>query len=330
MLSWEERRQLVKTASLYYIEGMTQDQIAKKVGVSRPVISKHLQKAKDYGIVEVFIKDESLHTVELEKKLEQQFKLKTSIVVPTSGYSSELRKKAIGQAAANYVAKNLKNKKKIGISWGTTLAELVKEFPFVRNEEIKVIPLVGGMGSQQVGIHANQLAYEFAKKLNGVCSYLYAPAFIESDELKERLINMNDVNSVLEEGKNVDMALVGIGSPYQNSILRQVGYVTEQDIEDFKKVGAVGDISSRFVNIEGQPINHKINEKVIGITLEDIKKIPLVIGVAEGINKVESILGVLSGGYLDVLIVDEATAVAILDKKETEIKVTTTSSDEMK
>lgn len=312
MLSWEERRQLVKTANLYYIEGLTQEQIAKKVGVSRPVISKQLQKAKEFGIVEVFIKDESLHTVELEKQLGDRFQLKDVVVVPTAIESSELSKKAIGQAAANYVSKNLKNVEKIGISWGTTLASLVKEYPYERHEKIKVIPLVGGMGSQQVDIHANQLAYELAKKMHASCSYLYVPAVIESEELKDRLVNMNDVKSVLEEGRNVDIALVGIGNPYQNSILKEVGYLKEKDIEEFREIGAVGDISSRFIDSNGQPINHSINEKVIGITLDEIKKARLVIGVAEGIRKKDSILGALNGNYLDVLIIDEATATAIL------------------
>ncbi|WP_394237734.1 sugar-binding transcriptional regulator [Niallia oryzisoli] len=315
MLSWEERRQLVKTASLYYIDGLTQEQIAKKIGVSRPVISKNLQKAKDYGIVEVFIKDESLHTVELEKKLEEAFKLDNAIVVPTMGYSSEMRKKTVGQAAANFVTKNLKRRKTIGISWGTTLAALVREFPFIRDEQIRVVPLVGGMGGEQVDIHANQLAYELAKKFNGTCSYLYVPAIIETNELKELLVNMYDVNSVLEAGQKVDMALVGIGNPYQHSILREVGYISDEDIEEFRKAGAVGDISSRFVNIDGKPVDHSINEKVIGITLEQLKEIPIVIGVAEGVNKVESILGALNGEYLNVLVIDEETAAAVLEKK---------------
>ncbi|WP_299090934.1 sugar-binding transcriptional regulator [uncultured Metabacillus sp.] len=313
MLSWEERRQLVKTASLYYIEGLTQEQIAKRVGVSRPVISKHLQKAKEYGIVEVFIKDESLHTVELENKLETRFNLKDAVVVPNTS-SKELSKKAVGQAAANYVSKNLKRVKKIGISWGTTLAEFVKEYPFERREHMKIVPLVGGMGSQHVEIHANQLAYELAKKMNAACSYLYVPAFIESGELKERLVDMTDVKYVLEEGKNVDMAIVGIGNPYHDSILEKIGYLTAKELEEFKKVETVGDISSRFVDINGRLINHPINDKVIGITLEELKEIDDVIAVAEGLNKVESILGALNSHCLDVLIIDESTAAALLER----------------
>jgi len=199
MLSWEERRQLVKVASFYYIKGFTQEQIAKKIGVSRPVISKQLQKAKDYGIVEVFIKDETVHTVELEAKVEEYYGLKDVVVVPVSDQYSKMRKKVIGQVAANYIIKKFKNVKRIGIGWGSTLAELVREYPYERREDVKIIPLVGGMGSQQVDIHANQLAYELAKKMNGSCSYLYAPAILDSGELRNRLVNMTDVKSVLEE-----------------------------------------------------------------------------------------------------------------------------------
>ncbi|MDP4083778.1 MAG: sugar-binding transcriptional regulator [Bacillota bacterium] len=314
MLSWEERRQLVKTANLYYIEGLTQEQIAKKIGVSRPVISKHLQKAKDYGIVEVFIKDESVHTVELEEKIKDSYGLKDVVVVPASNQHSELRKKAIGKVAAHFVSKRLKNVTKIGIGWGTTLAQFVQEYPYERREGIKIVPLVGGMGTQHVDIHANQLAYELAKKMNASCSYLYAPAIIDSEELKNRLINMLDVKLVLEEARNVDIALVGIGSPYNDSTLQKIGYLNENDIEELSKSGAVGDITSRFLNSNGEGINHIINDKVIGITLDELKEVPLVIGVVEGTNKVESILGALKGNYLDVLIIDETTAMAILEK----------------
>lgn len=314
MLSWEERRQLVKTANLYYTEGWTQEQIAKRVGVSRPVISKLLQKAKDYGIVEIFIKDESLHTVDLEQQLEEKFGLKDVVVVPSKDGNSEMTKQAVGQAAASYISKKLKDVQMIGIGWGSLLAEMVKEFPFEKKESIKIVPLVGGMGMQHVGMHANQLAYELAKKLNGTCSYLYVPAFIESKELRDRLINMSDVKAVLEEGRKVDMAVVGIGNPYDQSTLKKIGYLSEEDIGKLKENGVVGDITSRFLHIDGTPLENDINEKIIGVTLDEIKAINLVIGVAEGAHKRESILGALNGHYLDVLIIDELAASAILSK----------------
>jgi DNA-binding transcriptional regulator LsrR (DeoR family) len=315
MLEWKERRQLVKISNLYYVDGWTQEQIAKKVGVSRPVISKLLQKAKELGIVEVYIKDENAHTVELEQRLEREFGLKDVVVVSTFGYTSEMGKKVVGQAGAYYISKNLKDVKRLGISWGTTVAEVVKEYPYERREGIKIIPLEGGMGRQFVEIHANQLAYELSKKMNGTCSYLYAPAIVETEELKERLMAMHDIEAVLEEGKNVDVALISIGNPYKGSTLREMGYLQEDDLNILRKIGVAGDIAARFFDKCGDEINHPLNNKVIGLTLEQLKQIKNVIAVVEGTHKIESLSAALKGEYIDVLIIDEQTAAALLDER---------------
>lgn len=312
MINWEERRQLVKVATLYYVEGWTQEQIAKKLGVSRPVISKLLQKAKDSGIVEIYIKDETVHTVELEQKLEKRYGLEDVVVVPTIGLTPDMARRSVGQAGAYYLSKNLKDVRSLGISWGTTLAELVKEFPFDRKEEMKIIPLEGGMGRQYADIHANQLAYELSKKLNCSCQYLYAPAILESEELKERLMEMEDIKAVLEEGRNVDLAVIGIGNPHKASTLIKIGYLQEDDLNHLRKIGAVGDIGFRFFDDEGKPVNDSLNDKVIGVSLEQLKEIKRVVAVVEGSHKLESIKGALRGNYINVLVIDEQTASALL------------------
>lgn len=315
MLGSEERRQMVKVANLYHLNGWTQEQIAKRVGVSRPVISKLLQRAKEVGIVEVYIKDENSHTVDLELNLEKEFGLKDVVVVSTAGYTPEMRKKAVGQAGAYYLAKSLKDIKRLGISWGTTVAEVVKEYPYERREDVRIIPLEGGMGRQSVEIHANQLAYELSKKMNSTCSYLYTPAIVETEELKKHLMAMEEIEAVLEEGKTVDAALISIGNPHKASTLREIGYLKELDLDNLRTVGAVGDIAFRFFDKLGEPTNHPINNKVIGISLEQLKAIQTVIAVVEGSHKVESVFGALKGNYLDVLIIDETTAALLLDKR---------------
>lgn len=313
-VEWQEKRQLVKVSSMYYNDGWTQAQIAQKLGVSRPVISKLLQRAKDEGIVKVYIKDESVHTVELERKLEQLFGLSDAVVVPNNGLSVEMAKREVGQAGASYISNNLKDVKSIGISWGETLAYLVQEYPFERREDITVVPLEGGMGVKQVQIHANQLANELAKKLHGTCTYLYAPAIVENEELKERLMGMEDIQTVLERGRNVDIALVGIGNPFENSTLMKLGYLKENELGQLREVGTIGDIGFRFFDENGQAINNSLNTKVIGITIGEFQRIKKVIAVVEGEHKVDSILGALKGKFIDVLITDELTASAILKK----------------
>ncbi|MFS0907015.1 sugar-binding transcriptional regulator [Priestia aryabhattai] len=316
VLGWEEKRQLVKVANLYYMDGWTQEQIAKKVGVSRPIISRILQKARDSKVVEVYIRDENIHTVELEQQLEKRYGLKDAIVVSTVGLTPDMVKKAVGQASAYYLSKYLKkrNVSQLGISWGSTLAELVKEYPFERKEQMNIVPLVGGMGTQHVEIHANQLAYELAKKMSCACSYLYAPAIVETKELKERLVSMREISSVLEEGKKVDVALIGLGNPYKGS-MRKLGYLKDNDLKQLRDTSVVGDIGSRFFDELGVVVNHPLNDRVIALPLEQLKRVKEVIGVVEGTHKVESTKAALKANYLDVLIIDEQTALALLKAK---------------
>jgi DNA-binding transcriptional regulator LsrR (DeoR family) len=318
-VNWHEKRQLVKVSSLYYKDGWTQAEIANKLGVSRPVISKLLQKAKDEGIVNIYIKDESVRTVELEQQLEKYFGLADAIVVPNNGLTSEMAKRAVGQAGANYISHNIKGVKGIGISWGTTLAYLIQEYPYEQREDIKVVPLEGGMGVKDVEIHANQLANELARKIKGICTYLYAPAIVETEELKERLMALQDIETVLESGRKVDIALIGIGNPYKDSTLIKIGYLQENDLSNLRKMGVVGDIGFRFFDGDGKQINDSLNSRVIGITLEELKKINKVIAVVEGDHKAESVLGALRGQFIDVLIIDEQTAGAILKSVATSI-----------
>lgn len=311
-MNWEERRQIVKVSRLYYFEGLTQAEIAKKIGVSRPVISKLLNKARESGIVEIYIKDENAHTVELEHQLEKKYGLKEVIVVPAAGRNPEMVKQSLGKAASFYISKNINGKKSLGISWGSTLAKFVQEYPFEQHQQLKIIPLVGGMGSKLVEIHSNLLAYQLAQKMNTTCSYLYAPAMVENAELKERLVQSADIAMVLEEGRNVDMAVVGIGNPYEDSTMTTMEYLKDNDLMSLKQAGAVGDIGSRFYDQSGNQIKHPLNDLVIGLDIDEYKQIPEVVGIVEGTHKVQSLKAALRGGFLDVLVIDDTTANLII------------------
>ncbi len=307
-MRFDDRRVMTKIASLYYFDGWTQAKIAKKYGVSRPVISKALQRAKDEGIVEIYIKDESVHTVKLEKELEQKYGLKEVIVVSTENFSEEMILRALGKAMASYVNNVVKSDMKIGISWGKTLAAFVEEYPFERQESIHVIPLVGGMGRNKVEVHANQLANRLAHKVGGTCTYLYAPAIVGSKDLKDRLIDSEDLIEVLEEGRNVDVALVGAGNPYISSTMTDIGYLEDKDLAEIKSSGVVGDINSQFFDRSGTNTHLPINDRVIGIGLNDLKNIEEVVCIGHGDHKVESIHLAATFNFIDVLITDEHTA----------------------
>lgn len=314
MDNWTEKRELVRIAKMYYVNGLTQAEIAKKIGVSRPVISKMLQRAKDTGVVEIYIRDETVSMVELEQELEAALKMDEVIVVPAQGSKNEeIIKQQVAKAAAQYLPKWIRNKRRIGISWGTTLYHLVNEYPFERHHKMKVYPLVGGIGRHRIEIHSNQLAYEFSKKLGGTCEFLYAPAIADSIELKKQLVDSPDIRSIQEEARRVELAIVGIGNPYE-STMAEMGYLKEEDIRQLRDGEAVGDISSRFFDKTGEPIDNNLNNRVIGIELADLKNIPTVVGVVSGTKKLAAVWAGLQGNYFDKLIIDEYLAERLLEK----------------
>lgn len=312
MLNPDDRKFLIKICKLYYFDSWTQEKIATKFGISRPLISKALQRAREEGIVEIVIHDDDFEMLDLEQRLEKEFGLNEAIIVPTRDLTDDMVYSILGRKAAQYVSKATKSAKRIGVSWGMTLYHLVKEYAFENREDVKVIPLVGGMGTNKIEIHSNQIAYELSKKLNGKCESLYSPAIVETEELRDMLTVVPNIASVLEEGKQCDVALVGIGNPYAHSTMEEIGYINRSELEQLKDAQVVGDINSCFIEADGRISSHSINRRVIGIDLEHLKKIKNVIGIAYGMYKVDSILATLRGGYLDVLITDDSTALQII------------------
>jgi DNA-binding transcriptional regulator LsrR (DeoR family) len=315
MINNDEKKKLIKIAKMYYLEELTQAVIAKKIGVSRPTISKMLQQAKEEGIVKVTILDDGFDVIEREQKIAQKFGLREVIITSTENMNQDQALRALGKATAAYVSKSLRSINRLGVSWGKSLLEMVKEYP-IEQRNVNVIPLVGGMGPKEVALHANQIAYELSKKINGQCESLYAPAMVATIEQKDGLTGLPFIESVLEQGKKCDMAIVGIGNPYEHSTMYEIGYLSDADIEELRQAKVVGDISSKYILESGELAAVSINQRGIGIELEDLKKINKVIGIARGVYKVESILATLKGGYLDVLITDDETASNLIESFE--------------
>lgn len=315
MINKDEKRKLIKIAKMYYFEELTQAAIAKRLGVSRPIISKMLQQAKEEGIVRITIFDEGFDVIEWEQKIAHAFGLNEVIITSTENMNAEQALRAIGKATAMYVRKAIRSVKKIGVSWGKSLLAMVEEYP-IEQRDVMVIPLVGGMGPKEVALHSNQIAYEFAKKINGQCESLYAPAMVATIEQKEDLVQLPFISSVLQQGKQCDLAIVGIGNPYENSTMYEIGYLNDADLLELKRAKVAGDISSKYILANGDLADVAINRRGIGMELEELKEIDKVVGVARGAYKVASILAALKGNYIDVLITDDQTAALLIETLE--------------
>ncbi|NUF26926.1 sugar-binding transcriptional regulator [Gilliamella sp. ESL0254] len=312
-MKWEEKRDLVKIATWYYQYGWTQAQIAQKIGISRSIISKKLQEAKDLRIVEVFIKDETAYTVELEKQLEEKFKLEEAIVVATYNLSVEESANWLAKKAAYALNKRITKINKLGISWGKTIRKFVNEFPYITHKELVIVPLIGGMGAEEVDLHSNQICYDLKKKMQCTCKYLYAPALVEDQTMKTDLCKNKYINEVLNEGKSVDMAIVGIANPYHLSTMEEIGYITNRDLEEFRYYDVVGDCNSRFYTSDGSEAKSPINNRVIGLGLDDLRKIPTVVAIVSGENKEKAVVAALNSRIIDIVVMTDKIAEYVLN-----------------
>lgn len=309
----EDRRKMLKIVTMYYEQGLTQATIAKKMGISRPVISKTLQQARESGIVSISIKDESAYAVELGLCLEQKYQLADVLVIPTNEQKKEETiRTEVGRAAALYVKEQLRAEMTLGLSWGTTLADMIDEIAYCSFPTINVCPLVGGVSSEHLYFDTNHLVFRLAEKLNSRCQYFYAPALAESIELADVLNESQLVRNAMEQAKHVDFAIIGVGNPNQSSTWNRLGYIEKKESQLIKKTGVKGDAVASLFDKNGQTVNNEISKRMLGIKVEDLVNIPDVMVIGCGEEKAESIKPLLLGKCCTILVVDQMIAEALV------------------
>ncbi|WP_394237704.1 sugar-binding transcriptional regulator [Niallia oryzisoli] len=303
-MDWEEKKEIVNIAVYYYYKNMTQEQIASKFNVSRSVISRSLQKAKDLNIVNFYIKDDSFPIINMQSELEEKFRLKEVVVAPTYNLSEVEIHHLVIKQAVRYLQEEFKSVNKVGITWGRTLASLAREFPFEVHKNLTLVPLIGGMGHLEIEKHSNQICYDMMKKLQCECNYLYAPALAQDTTIKKSFYDSQYISNALEAGKNVDMAIFAVAAPFGNNLMREIGYATNKDLAEFEDLNVVGEMNSRFFNKDGVEVDCRINNHVIGISLDEIKLIPNKVVIASGLDRREAVLAAVKAGYVNTLIID--------------------------
>ena len=205
----------------------------------------------------------------------------------------------------------------VGISWGSSLYYLVEHFSPRNYLDVEVVQLIGGIGARNLQTDGLELARKLSRKLNKVYHVLQAPLVVQSETLKNMLIQEPDIAQVLKKGKQVDIAVIGIGTIHrENSALVRAGYMSQEQAEDLAKRGAVGDVFGQQIDKEGNICDFELNKRTLGIDLQQLKHIPVVIGVASGADKAEVIRGAMKGGYIKMLVTDEAAAMRIVSMKK--------------
>jgi DNA-binding transcriptional regulator LsrR (DeoR family) len=308
----ERDRLLCKIAKAYYDHEESQKDIAIRFGISRVKVCRLLKQAKEEGIVTIHIRGSYAPTADIELKLAAHFGIKEVIVAQSISPSPEDVSKAVGMAAAVYCRRAIQGNEIIGLSWGTSLLAFVKAIEPYPLPDVKIVQILGGIGDAEADVHGAELARRMADRFGAKSRILQTPGIVSSPEIRTALLADPQIEETLKYARMADIAFIGIGTPDQQGVLSRSLAMTPTELETVRNAGAVGDVILKFFDRNGRLVPSPIDDRVMGLTVDELKKIPRVVGVASGLRKVDAMRGALLGKYISVLIVDEFAAAALM------------------
>lgn len=304
---------LVEIAKQYYEEGMTQEDIAKRFFMSRAMVSRKLAEARKIGIVNIFIDTSGDTMSELERKLFAAFKLKGICVVPVPENDEDLAVQLTARAGAYYLGQFINPGDRIGVGWGWTLYEMSNYFPQLPFSVSLVCQLTGSVDNAMTRGYANEIIANLYRKVSAREAYSFpCPVMVDSNMISNALRNDLKVNKVLELGKSCNKLFVNIALPERASCLYQAGYINDTDIENLKKNGAIGSICCRFFDENGKACDSSIDDRTMGITIDEISQVDCVMACITGPRKSKALYYALKAKMIDILVVDSITASAVM------------------
>jgi lsr operon transcriptional repressor len=309
----EEDEQLrVRVAWLYFMEGLTQADIAAKLGITRLRANRLLGEARESGLVNIQVNARLSDCVALERQLVAETGLKDAVVVPTPSDAEQIAA-VVGRAAADYLARHLgeQRARALGIGWGATLRETVRHLAAANLPELSINSMMGGLtyGSE---LNTFEIASQFARRVNAQCNYLAAPIYSGSPRSRDTILAQDVFRDAFKRLAAIDVALMSVGDLSRRSLLIRYGLPRDVTVDSLRAAGAVGDIMGTFLDAAGHPIRHPLNKRVIALPIDTMRKVDTVIVASGGLNKAAVLASVLRGKLCNVLIADEAAARAAL------------------
>lgn len=317
MKSQDDKDLLVEVSVMYYLEGMTQSDIAKNLYMSRPKVSRLLQKAKKENIVDIRINYDTNEFFRIKRRMLQLFKVDNVIVVKTLK-NQEATIREIGYAASNELKYQLTDNMTIGMSWGRTIKHTVDAFKPKTFKNIHVVELFGAVDYREDRPDMLSIGFNFSKKIGGTYFPLPAPVFIQNNDTYKAIVENPLIKNTIKAIDDCDLIMTGLGA-INTKAPQKIwdSYVDFDAKNDIINAGGLGYICARFFDQDGQFINHKLNKNVIGIQTTKIKKNNLFI-VAGGLYKWQAIHAFLKDGHVNTLVCDDKTLKKILNAQEQE------------
>jgi deoxyribonucleoside regulator len=316
MITEDQHNFIYKIALAYYQHGLTQQEIATRYAVSRPKISRLLQKARDEGIVNITLVPPVNRYVDVERRLEDKYQIDEVLTVPVEPtWDAHTIARTLGPVAAGSLLRTMNGSEIVGFAWGKTILSMVNALPTRNWPNATIVQITGGLGHADASEHSAELTRRVAQKFNAKLRLLQAPGIVTTQTIADALLLEPQIAETLALAARADIAVVGLGVPTADSVVRRDGLLlNSRDLQNLENAGAAGDIALRYITADGQPVSVEINDRILGLSLKQIHGIKRVIGVAGGEEKYHIILAALRGHHINVLVTDDITAHRLLEE----------------
>ncbi len=299
-------------ASLYYVDGLGQTEVASLVRVSQTKISRLLATALARGIVRIAVDHYQSRHEQLEHDVCSRFGLKCAAVIRTAKEASgESARQTVGHFGAPYVASLLPAAGIVAVGGGRSVAEVVQRFRRGGLHRLTVVQAMGSIDSNISSVDALELGRSMVKRWGGEFLTLSTPAFTVDKKTRDVFLASEQIRFVWQRMKQADAAIVGVGG-LASSVYVERGVLSGGDIAQLRAQGAVGEICGRFFDAAGRECKSRWRDRTISIELEYLRKISQVIGIAAGADRAPAVRAALRGGLLKSLLIDESGARALL------------------
>lgn len=307
-----EQRFLAQVAWAYYVEGLTQEKVAEKLGATRLRVNKALSEAHRVGLIRITFNTAYTACFDLEQALCDRFGLKQAYVAPAPAQESDVQT-LVGAALGNVLSEVLADPAvtRFGMSWGGTLNIATRFVAALERPDLEVISVMGGL-TRGSDLNSFEITTRLADLLGAQHSYFTAPLYAGSAESRDTIMQLDVFREVLEKIRAVDAMAMAAGDLSKRSLLMRDALPNGTTIEELQALGGVGDILGTVIDANGNPIDHPINEKVIGIGIPDLARIPNVILAAGGAHKITVCRAILGLGLINTFVTDESTARALV------------------
>lgn len=311
----DEQQVLVRAAWMYYKEELTQKEIGERLGLSRVTINRLLQRARERGVVEFHIETSDVEYIELESALRQRFHLHDAMVtLAVEPDEIDVRYAVLARNTADWLTAHLRDGMRVGLGMGRTISHLPDYFAPAQPIDCTFGEVVGGAAAHSGRFAAYNVTSKMAELAGGRPEYFYAPMLASNSVAYRSIVQEPAVAQALERARNSNILIQSVGPVDETAILHIHGHLTREELQLLRERGAVGDMLGHYFDAQGRPVPNPVSDRVIGLSLADVARIPLSVVMAGGPEKVQVLLAALRGELFNVLITDAWTAQQILDE----------------